>query len=297
MLRRLPNRLCGLVPAFGASLLTAQTAMAAGGPPQDWQMGFQPAATPIAEQMHGFHDLLLVIITAITLFVLGLLIWVMVRYNAKANPEPSKTSHNTLIEVVWTVVPVLILLIIAVPSFRLLYAQYEFPKADVTIKATGHQWYWSYEYPDQGGFSFESFMLQKDEVTDSREYLLAVDNEVVVPVNKVVHVLVTSADVMHNWTVPAFGSKIDAVPGRNTATWFKATKPGVYYGQCSELCGARHAFMPITVRVVSEEEFATWVQDAQQKFASTMPEPPAVAPSDDKNDGADRREIAAAEAQ
>lgn len=297
MLRRLPNRICGLVTAFGASMLTAQTAMAAGGPPEDWQMGFQPAATPIAEQMHGFHNLLLVIITAITLFVLALLIWVMVRYNAKANPEPSKTSHNTLIEVVWTVVPVLILLVIAVPSFRLLYAQYEFPKADLTIKATGHQWYWSYEYPDQGGFSFESFMLPKDQVKDSREYLFAVDNEVVVPVNKVVHVLVTSADVIHNWAVPAFGSKIDAVAGRNTATWFKATEPGVYYGQCSELCGARHAYMPITVRVVSEEEFASWVQEAQQKFASTMPEPPAVATSDDNKDEAERREIAAAEAQ
>ena len=254
------------VPGTGA-------AFAAEGKPEDWQLGFQPAATPIAQQMHDFHDLLLVIITAIVIFVLALLVWVMVRYNEKANPEPSRTSHNTVIEVVWTVVPVLILLVIAVPSFRLLYAQFDIPKADVTIKATGYQWYWSYSYPDHGGIAFDSILVEKEDLKPDQSYLLAVDNEVVVPVNKVVHVLVTSADVMHNWAMPAFGSKMDAIQGRTNLTWFKVTKPGVYYGQCSELCGSRHAYMPIAVRAVSDEEFAAWVDQKNPKTASTRQEP------------------------
>jgi cytochrome c oxidase subunit 2 len=227
--------------------------------------------------MHSFHDLLLMIIVGIVVFVLALLIWVMVRYNSKANPEPSKTSHNTFIEVAWTIVPVLILLVIAVPSFRLLYAQYDVPKADVTIKATGYQWYWSYSYPDQGGFSFDSLLVEKENLKPGQSYLLAVDNEVVIPVNKVVHILVTANDVMHNWAMPSFGTKMDAIPGRTNLIWFKVAKPGVYYGQCSELCGSRHAYMPIAVRVVTDEEFATWVDQAKQKFASTMPEPVNVA--------------------
>jgi cytochrome c oxidase subunit 2 len=259
---------------FGAALMLFNGAShASEGRAVDWQIGFQPAATDIAEQMHGFHNLLLVIITAITIFVLGLLIWVMIRYNEKANPVPSKTSHNTTIEVVWTVVPVLILLIIAVPSFRLLYAQYDIPKADLTVKATGYQWYWSYSYPDQGGFSFDSVLAEETNINSEKPYLLAVDNEVVVPVNKVVHMLLTSNDVIHNWAMPAFGIKMDAVKGRNSLVWFKANRPGVYYGQCSELCGARHAYMPITVRVVSDQEFSAWVDQAKQKFASSMPEP------------------------
>jgi len=273
----------GLAAVFGMLIAGAGVATAQDGRPTNWQIDFQTPATPIAEQMQGFHNLLLVIITAITLFVLALLIWVMVRYNEKSNPTPSKTSHNTTVEVVWTVVPVLILLVIAIPSFRLLYAQYDFPEPDVTIKATAHQWYWSYSYPDQGNFSFESFLLPEDEATPEKPYLLAVDNEVVVPVNKVVHVLVTSQDVLHNWAVPAFGIKKDAVRGRVSATWFKATRPGVYYGQCSELCGARHAYMPIAVRVVSEEEFADWVANAQEQYASTMPEP--VKTADQETDG------------
>ncbi|MGF1619869.1 MAG: cytochrome c oxidase subunit II [Rhodomicrobiaceae bacterium] len=273
----------GLAAGFGAMFAAAGVAAAAEGRPVDWQMNFQPPATPIAEQMQDFHNLLLVIITAITLFVLALLIWVMVRYNEKANPVPSKTSHNTMIEITWTVVPVLILLVIAIPSFRLLYAQYEFPKADLTIKATAHQWYWSYSYPDQGGFSFDSLLVEGPDLKPDQPYLLAVDNEVVVPVNKVVHVLITSNDVLHNWAVPAFGVKMDAIRGRNTAVWFQATRPGVYYGQCSELCGARHAYMPIAVRVVSEEEFAAWTEQAQQQFASTMPEPVRTAQDDNSS--------------
>jgi cytochrome c oxidase subunit 2 len=284
-----------IATGFGALTLSAGTALAAEGRAEDWQFGFQPAATAIAEQMHEFHNLLLVIITAITLFVLGLLLWVMLRYNAKANPEPSKTSHNTTIEIIWTVVPVLILLVIAIPSFRLLFAQYDVPKADVTIKATGHQWYWSYSYPDQGGFSFDSLLVEEPDLKPDQPYLLTVDNEVVVPVNKVVHVLITSGDVIHDWAVPSFGIKVDAVQGRNALAWFKAERPGVYYGQCSELCGARHAFMPIAVRVVSEEEFANWVQKAQGQYASTMSDPVKVAKDQPTNQTVSRQDLASAE--
>ncbi|NJM33668.1 MAG: cytochrome c oxidase subunit II [Rhodomicrobium sp.] len=261
------------VISAGALTMLAATGHASEGRAVDWQLGFQPAATDVAEQMHDFHNLLLIIITAITIFVLCLLLWVMIRYNERANPVPSKTSHNTTIEVAWTIVPVLILLVIAVPSFRLLYAQYDAPKADLTIKATGHQWYWSYSYPDHGGFGFDSLLAEETNVDSDKPYLLAVDNDVVVPVNKVVHLLLTSDDVIHNWAMPAFGIKMDAVKGRNSLVWFKANKPGVYYGQCSELCGARHAYMPIAVRVVSDQEFTAWVDQAKQKFASSMPEP------------------------
>ncbi|KUO66558.1 MAG: cytochrome C oxidase subunit II [Alphaproteobacteria bacterium BRH_c36] len=232
----------------------------------DGQLGMQPAVTQVAQEIHHFYDLVNYIIIAVTLFVLGLLVYVMFAFRESRNPTPSRTTHNTTIEVLWTVLPIIILVIIAVPSFKLLNLQYSYPKADLTIKATGHQWYWSHEYPDQGGFAFDSYMLDDD----SRKELiekglkaprnLAVDNEVVVPVNKVVHVLVTAADVLHNWTVPAFGSKTDAVPGRLTATWFKAEREGVFYGQCSELCGVNHAFMPIAVRVVSQQTFDAWVE-------------------------------------
>lgn len=268
---------------IGLTMLPVASAMAGEGRAQDWQMGFQRAATPIAEQMQDFHNLLLVIITVIVIFVTGLLGWVMFRYNATANPVPSKNSHNTLLEVAWTVVPVLILLVIAIPSFRLLYAQYDAPKADLTIKATGHQWYWSYIYPDSGGFGFDSLLVEDADLKEGQPRLLAVDNEVVVPVNKVVHLLLTSDDVIHNWAMPSFGLKMDTVPGRNHLAWFRANEPGVYYGQCSELCGARHAFMPIAVRVVSEQDFAAWVAQAKQKFASSIPE--AVKAAAAKNAG------------
>jgi cytochrome c oxidase subunit 2 len=238
------------------------------GQPADWQLGFQQAVTGIAEDIHNFHNLLLVIITVIVLFVLALLAWVAVRFNAKSNPTPSRTSHHTLLEVAWTIVPVLILLVIAIPSFRVLYAQYDFPKADLTIKATGHQWYWSYTYPDQGGFGFDQLMVEDGDLKPGQPRLLAVDNEVVVPVNKVVHVLLTADDVIHNWTVPAFGVKMDAVPGRVTRVWFQARETGLYYGQCSELCGERHAFMPLAVRVVTDQEYAAWLESAKQKFAA-----------------------------
>ena len=210
-----------------------------------------------------FHNWLLGIITVITLFVAALLVIVMVKFNARANPVPSKTTHNTLIEVAWTLIPVLILVAIAVPSFRLLFLQLDLPKADLTVKATGKQWYWSYAYPDNGKFEFDSLMA-----ADKQPRLLGVDNEMVVPVNKVVRVQVTGADVIHAFAMPAFGVKIDAIPGRLNETWFKATKTGMFYGQCSELCGKDHAFMPIAVRVVNDQEFASWVEAAKKKYAA-----------------------------
>ena len=205
--------------------------------------------------------------TAITVFVLGLMVYVMVRFNAKANPVPSKTSHNTLIEVVWTVIPILILLVIAVPSFRLLYDQAT-PEADMTIKVTGYQWYWGYEYPDHSDIAFDALMLEDDELQPGQPRLLTTDNAVVVPVDTTVRVLVTAADVIHNWAMPAFGVKMDAYPGRLNETWFRANKTGIYYGQCSELCGIRHSFMPIMVKVVEKEEFTAWVEQAKVEFAS-----------------------------
>ncbi|MED5368673.1 MAG: cytochrome c oxidase subunit II [Pseudomonadota bacterium] len=235
--------------------------------PEPWQLGFQPAATDMMARISSFNDFLLILMTAITVFVLGLMVYVMLRFNAKANPVPSKTSHNTLIEVVWTVIPILILLVIAVPSFRLLYDQAT-PEADMTIKATGYQWYWGYEYPDHGDIAFDALMLEDDELQPGQPRLLTTDNAVVVPVDTTVRVLVTAADVIHNWAMPAFGVKMDAYPGRLNETWFKANKTGMYYGQCSELCGIRHSFMPIMVKVVEKEEFTAWVEQAKVEFAS-----------------------------
>ncbi|WP_293549543.1 cytochrome c oxidase subunit II [Parvibaculum sp.] len=226
------------------------------------QMGFQEAVTPVMEDIESFHHFLLIIITAIVLFVSALLVYVMVRFNRKSNPTPSKTSHNTLIEVLWTVLPVLILVVIAIPSFRLLYKELVVPPAELTIKATGNQWYWGYEYPDNGGISFDANMVPEDEL-NGRPRLLATDEAVVVPVDTTVRVIVTGADVIHAWAVPAFGVKVDAVPGRLNETWFRAEKTGIYYGQCSELCGQGHAFMPIEVHVVSKEDFAAWLEKAK----------------------------------
>ncbi len=234
--------------------------------PKPWQLGFQDAATGNMSQITEFNDFLLILMTAITLFVLGLMIYVAFRFNSRANPNPSSTTHNTLVEVVWTVVPILILVIIAIPSFRLLYHQRVLPEADMTIKATGYQWYWGYEYPDHGGFGFDSLMLNDDE-RGEQPRLLATDTAMVVPVNATVRVIVTAADVMHSWAMPAFGVKMDAIPGRLNETWFKAEKTGTYYGQCSELCGIRHAFMPIRVEVVEPEAFASWVVEAQAEYA------------------------------
>ncbi len=259
---KMGHRLLGLAVA-GAALAASGAAFAELGQPAPWEWTLQESATEVMDFITTFHTWLVVTITVITLFVLGLLIAVVVKFNAKANPIPSKTTHNTLIEVAWTLIPVLILVAIAIPSFKLLFLQLDIPKADLTIKATGKQWYWTYSYPDNGKFEFDSLLVQ-----DKKPRLLGVDNEMVVPVNKVVRIQTTGADVIHAFAVPAFGIKIDSVPGRLNETWFKATKTGMFYGQCSELCGKDHAFMPIAVRVVSDQEFASWVEAAKKKFAT-----------------------------
>ncbi|MDA7807445.1 cytochrome c oxidase subunit II [Candidatus Pelagibacter sp.] len=236
--------------------------------PKNWQLGFQDSASQGMTEIVSFHNnILLPIIIAITVFVLFLMIYTCIRFRESKNPNPSKTTHNVAVEVLWTLVPCLILIVMAVPSFKLLYKQDTIPKVDVTIKAVGYQWYWGYEYPDEN-IIFESYMIKEDELKENQPRLLTVDNEIVVPVNKVVKVLITANDVLHAWALPSFGVKRDAVPGRINETWFKAEKVGTYYGQCSELCGIQHAFMPITVRVVTDEEYAQWLAEAKMKFAN-----------------------------
>ena len=263
-----------MVLAALVGLSASGPAFADMGQASPWQIKFQDAATPIMEQITHFHNYVTIIIVAITLFVLALMIYVMVRFNEKSNPEPSRTSHNTLLEVAWTVIPIFILVAIAIPSFRLLFAQYDFPKADVTITATGSQWYWSYDYPDEG-ISFDSIMVPEANLKPGQPRLLTVDNELVVPVGANVVVGLKSNDVIHDWAVPSFGVKLDAVPGRLQQTWFRAEHEGWFYGQCSELCGRNHAFMPIAVHVVSQDEYDAWVAskksaaiDAKGKVAS-----------------------------
>jgi cytochrome c oxidase subunit 2 len=266
------KRLIALVVTAGVTLLAGGAGALATtgdtGQPKPWQLGLQPGASPVMDDIMWFHDFLLWIIGAIALFVLGLLVIVIVRFNARANPTPSRTTHNTAIEIIWTVVPVVILVAIAVPSFRLLFYELNIPKADITVKATGKQWFWSYSYPDQK-FEFDSLMLQDKDRKAGQPRLLAVDNDMVVPVNKVVRVLVTGADVIHSFSVPSFGIKIDAVPGRINETWFKAEKEGIFYGQCSQLCGRDHAFMPIAIHVVSDKDYTAWLAQAKKKYAST----------------------------
>ena len=250
------------------------------GQPTDGALGLQPSASPLKEQATFFHDVILMpVITFITLLVLGLIVWIVVRYNKKSNPVPAKWSHNTLVEVVWTVLPVLILVGISLFSFRLLFAYHDMPTPDLTIKATGNQWNWSYEYPDQGIPEYVSSMLFEEDLAERGMphslYRLAADEPIVVPVGKTVRVLVTASDVIHAFALPAFGLKTDAVPGRVNETWFRADRVGVYYGQCSELCGTEHAFMPIQINVVTEAEFATWVGS---KGGSMTPKTAAEAP-------------------
>jgi cytochrome c oxidase subunit II len=250
-----------------AILMGGEAALAGLGQPSPWQIGLQQSASPVMDNIIWFHDFLLYMITGIAGFVLVLLVVVMVRFNARTNPIPSRTTHNTLIEIAWTLIPIVILMFIAVPSFKLLFLQLNVPPADLTVKATGKQWYWSYSYPDNGQFEFDSLMLKEGERKEGQPRLLAVDNEMVVPVNKTVRVITTGSDVIHSFAVPSFGIKIDAVPGRINETWFTATREGVYYGQCSELCGKDHAFMPIAVRAVSEQAFSAWVEEAKKKYA------------------------------
>jgi cytochrome c oxidase subunit 2 len=262
------RRLLGVAVA-GAALVTGGAAFAELGQPAPWEYKLQQAGSPVMEHIEWFHNWLLFIITVITLFVLALLIIVMVKFNARANPTPSRTTHNTLIEVAWTLIPVLILVGIAVPSFRLLFLELDIPKADLTIKAVGKQWYWTYSYPDNGKFEFDSLLACDESRTKCQQpRLLSVDNEIVVPINKVIRVQTTGADVIHSFAVPAFGIKIDAIPGRLNETWFKADKVGMYYGQCSELCGKDHAYMPIAVKVVEDKDFTAWVEAAKKKYAA-----------------------------
>jgi cytochrome c oxidase subunit 2 len=261
---RFGRRLLGLAGA-GVALVAGGAAFAELGQPAPWEYALQESATPVMDSITRFHTLLVWIISIITLFVLALLIMVVVKFNAKANPVPSRTTHNTLIEVAWTLIPVLILVSIAVPSFRLLFLQLDIPKADVTIKATGNQWNWTYLYPDDK-IEFTSIMLADEDrakLDSPPPRLLGVDHAIVVPVNKVIRVQTTGADVIHSFAVPAFGIKIDAIPGRLNETWFKATKLGVYYGQCSELCGKDHSFMPIAVKVVNDRDYDDWKKCVQ----------------------------------
>lgn len=251
---------------LGMVLLTTVPALA--NEPVDWGLGFQPAASGSAERIHDFHYLLLVIITAIVLFVTALLVFVMLRFNRRANPTPSKVTHNVLLEIIWTVLPVVILIIVAVPSFKLLYKNDRIAEPEMTLKITGYQWYWGYEYPDQDNISFNSYMIPDDEISGDQKRLLSTDNVVVLPIETNIAILVTANDVIHAWTVPAFGVKIDAVPFKTNETWFRINKPGVYYGQCSELCGKDHSYMPIEVHAVTKEEFKAWVRRAKDEFAA-----------------------------
>jgi cytochrome c oxidase subunit 2 len=260
--------------AATAAILTATLAAAAAlsGPllaaqPQPWQMGFQPAVSPTMERIQSFHDLLLVIITLISVFVLGLLVYVVWRFSEKRNPTPSKTTHNTLIEVIWTVVPVIILVIIAVPSFKLIYYADQIEDADMTLKAIGRQWYWSYEYPDHGNFTFDSYMVAEGDLEAGQPRLLQTDTAVVLPVDTRIRLLVTASDVLHAFAMPSMGLKLDAVPGRVNETWVQINEEGTYYGQCSEICGTGHAYMPIMIKAVSKEAFAEWVEQAKAEYA------------------------------
>ncbi len=260
----------GLPAAFAAAPAWAQENLEVIGRPVDGKMGFQPAATELARDLQWLDGMILVIITAITLFVTALIAWVIVRYNSKANSKPAGFTHYTPVEIVWTVVPIVILVFIGAFSLPVLFKQQEIPEADITIKVTGYQWFWGYEYVDHE-FGFESFLLAREDLEDygysQDEYLLATDTAVVVPVGKTVVMQITGADVIHSWTIPAFGVKQDAVPGRLAELWFAAEREGIYFGQCSELCGKDHAYMPITVKVVSQEAYDEWLDGAIEEYA------------------------------
>lgn len=261
ILRKVGLALVAAVPVIGTAGLTYA------GAPKNWQMGFEPAASTTMERITEFHNLLLVIITLVTVFVSALLLYVMYRFSEKRNPNPSRTTHNTLIEVVWTVIPVIILVIIAIPSFKLLYFADRTDDAEMTIKAIGNQWYWSYEYPDNGNFTFDAIMVADEDLQPGQKRLLETDNYVVLPVNTKIRLLITASDVLHAFAVPALGIKLDAVPGRINETWVEITREGTYYGQCSEICGLGHAYMPIAIKAVSKDAYAAWVETAKQEFA------------------------------
>jgi cytochrome c oxidase subunit II len=279
-----------LVLALAVVGVVAIAAVAGAAEPKPWEIGFQPPATPVKDRLSAFHDdLLMPIITVITVFVLGLLVYVMWRFNQRRNPVPSRTSHNTVIEMLWTVVPVLILVIIAIPSFKLMYYMDRVPNPEMTIKVTGHQWYWSYEYPDQDGLTFDSNIIPEDQLKPGQKRLLDVDNPLVVPADTTIRVLITGTDVIHSWFVPSFGVQEYAIVGRLNESWMKVEHAGTYYGQCNQICGLNHAFMPIKVEAVSKDAFQHWLVDAKKKFArhdddgtgpvrvAAVPDPPDAA--------------------
>lgn len=247
------------------------------GEARPWQVSFQDAFSPVMQEIHEFHTLLFVIMTGVVLIVLGILGYIILRFNAKRNPLPSKTAHNTVLEVIWTIVPVIILVVIAIPSLKLLYSSGRTPTYDMTLKVTGHQWYWTYNYPDHGDITFDSIPIPESDLKAGQPRLLAVDNPVVVPVGATVQVLVNSDDVIHDWAVPSLGLKKDATPGRTNETWFRADVSGVFYGMCSELCGVNHYFMPIEVHALAKPDFDAWVEKAKQQFASDSRSPVSVA--------------------
>jgi len=260
----------------GAAALLAGMGSALADKPVPWQLGLQKPVSPVARDIYWFHnDFVLWIITAIAVFVLGLLGYIIWRFNAANNPTPSKTSHNTLIEVIWTVVPVLILVAIAIPSFKLLYFMDKAQNAEMTLKVTAHQWYWTYEYPDHGDIKFDSYMIPDKDIKPGQQRLLEVDNPVVLPVGVTVRLLIASSDVMHSWFVSAIGVQEYGNPGRVNEKWVRIDTPGTYYGQCNQICGVNHGFMPIAVQAVSKENFAKWVEEAKKKFASNGDGPPA----------------------
>jgi cytochrome c oxidase subunit II len=245
----------------------ATVAIAWADAPRPWEIGMQAPATPVKDRLSAFHDELLVIIFLIALFVLGLLLYVIIRFNQARHPVPTRTSHNTVVEMLWTVVPVLILVIIAIPSFKLMYYMDRVPNPDMTIKVTGHQWYWSYDYPDQGDLAFDSNLIPESDLKPGQKRLLDVDNPLVVPVDTVIRVYVTGTDVIHSWFIPSFGVQEYAIVGRLNESWMKVEHPGVYYGQCNQICGVNHAFMPIKVEAVTKDEFQRWLEDAKKKYA------------------------------
>jgi cytochrome c oxidase subunit 2 len=263
-----------LAGALGAAGTAAAQA------PTDWEVDFQTALSPSMERIVDFNFMVTIIIVVISAFVFGLMAWIVYRYNARRNPTPSKTTHNTMLEVAWTIVPVIILLVIAVPSFRLLYYVDSVEDADMTLKAIGHQWYWSYEYPDHGDFTFDALMLEDDELEEGQLRLLETDEAVVLPAGATIRLLTTADDVIHSWAVPALGVKMDSVPGRVNETWFQINREGTYYGQCSELCGTLHGFMPIKIEAVSQEAFDAWVEMAREEFASAGESPTELAALD-----------------
>jgi cytochrome c oxidase subunit II len=252
-----------------AMLVVAPVAMA--DVPHPWQLGFQAAASPVMERLNNLHNLVLVIVTVVAIFVAVLLLYVMVRFSRRANPVASRTSHHTLLEVVWTVVPVLILVVIAIPSFRLVYFEDRTHEADLTIKVVGHQWYWEYDYGDAAKVTFSSRMVADEDIKPGQHRLLEVDNQMVVPAGKNVRILTTSADVIHSFFIPSLGVQRYAIPGRTIETWFKVNEPGVYYGECNQICGANHSFMPISIKAVTEKEYQAWLVDAKTKFADAQP--------------------------